>query len=107
MDFVNRLTRNSQIPWATVPLQLMDGSVISIQCGPYHHSEPGTILPDFSGYRSFEVVFLEAKQSFPELGEYETPASSGRQWGIYVPPNVVQRIIDRAGGIRGLYVMDC
>lgn len=107
MDFTQHLTRNPETPWVATPLQLMDGSVLSIQASKTHYCHPKADLPDFTGYTHFEVMVLIAALGvdigdlFPFMGE-----DDGMLAG-HVPADVLQRVIDRAGGIRGLYVMDC
>lgn len=84
-------------------LILADGGVMSVQASEYHYCSPRTNLDSYAGYNSFEIGF--PSKHYPELDQYQDvdgdPTNS-----VYgcVPKEVIEELINRAGGVSGVLV---
>lgn len=81
---------------------LADGGVMSIQASEFHYCQPRRNLDSYADYECFEVGF--PSKHYPELDPYQDiftsddPTDSVYGW---VPKEVIEEIINRAGGVSG------
>tara|TARA_Y100000593_G_scaffold94032_1_gene191293 strand:- start:67464 stop:67850 length:387 start_codon:yes stop_codon:yes gene_type:complete len=86
----------------TKQLMLSDGTTISIQAGRTHYCFPRTDAPelDYDFYSEFEIGF--PSREIPEILKYaedpECPTQTVYGW---VPKEVIQDFINKAGGVKG------
>lgn len=87
----------------TLRLILADGGSMSVQASEYHYCSPRINLDSYAGYNSFEIGF--PNKHYPELDKYQDYSPSGDPTDsvyAYVPLEVVEQLINSAGGVTGV-----
>lgn len=84
------------------PLELADGTTLSIQASATHYCEPRetTEVVNYNWYESFEIGFPSAmiEELLPYAEEPETPTDTVYGW---VSKEVIRDIIEKRGGVVG------
>lgn len=86
------------------PLELADGTTLSIQASATHYCEPRetTESANYNWYESFEIGF--PSNVIEEILEYaeqpETPTDTVYGW---VPKEVIRQVIESRGGVVGIF----
>lgn len=93
--------RDESSPWVTKPLELADGTKLSIQASQLHYYFPKKTLDQYSMYETFEIGF--PTKVIPEIMEHifyheedRDPTSC-----VYcnVPKVLIEQLIENRGGV--------
>jgi len=87
----------------TFPLEMKDGTQLSIQASSTHYCSPRetTEIPNYNWYEDFEIGFPTRiiDKLLPYAEDQEKPTETVYGW---VPKDLIREIIEECGGVEGV-----
>ena len=86
----------------TRSLKLADGNTLSVQASKNHYCNPRNTFDDYSVYDSFEVGFpskhYDSLEQYKDGPDVQTNSVFG-----WVPKEIIEKIVNDAGGVVGFH----